>query len=124
MYDKRIVKLIIGKVETSIDFKVGVKQGDSMVPVLFMFLMMAFSETIEDKWTALGLNKAQFVCKDNSPISTGQLVSHRTGTLSSGVLFYLFYMLYVDNGAFVFESRTDIKKGITLLSDHFARFGL
>ena len=33
-------------------------------------------------------------------------------------------MLYIDDGAFVFESRTDIEKGITLLSDHFDRFGL
>ena len=33
-------------------------------------------------------------------------------------------MLYVDDGTFVFESRTDTEKGITLLSDHFARFGL
>ena len=33
-------------------------------------------------------------------------------------------MLYVDDGSFVFESRTDIKRGITLLSNHFARFGL
>ena len=33
-------------------------------------------------------------------------------------------MIYVDDGEFVFESRTNIKIGITLLSDHFARFGL
>ena len=33
-------------------------------------------------------------------------------------------MLYVDDGAFFFESRTDIEKVITLLSDHFAWFGL
>ena len=33
-------------------------------------------------------------------------------------------MIYLYNGAFVFESRTDIKKGITLLYYHFARFGL
>ena len=60
MYDKNIVKLIIGKVETSIDFKVGVKQGKNIAPVLFLFLMMAFSETLEDEWTAPGLSKAQF----------------------------------------------------------------
>ena len=53
MYEKSIVKLIIGKLETSIDFKVGVKQGYSMAPVLFMFLMVAFAETLEDEWTAL-----------------------------------------------------------------------
>ena len=57
MYNKSIVKLIIGKVDISIEFKVGVKQGDSMAPLLFMFSMMAFSETPEDEWTALGLRK-------------------------------------------------------------------
>ena len=95
-----------------------------MAPVLFMFLMMSFDKTLEDKWTDLGLSKAQFTRKDNSPRSTGQLVSHRPGTLSFGTLFNLFCMIYVDDGTFVFESRTDIEKGITLLSDHYSWFGL
>ena len=51
-------------------------------------------------------------------------MSHQPGTFISGTLFDLFYMIYVDYGAFFFESRTDIEKGITLLSHHFARFGL
>ena len=72
MYDKSVVNLIIGKVETSIEFKVGVKQGDIMAPVLFLFLMMAFSKTLEDEWTDLGLSKAQFARMDNSPRPTGQ----------------------------------------------------
>ena len=124
MYEKRIVKIIISKIETSIEFKVGVKQGQSMPPVLSLFLMMAFSETLEDERTDLVLSKAQFACKDNSPRSTGQLVIHQPGTLLSGMLLDLLCMLYADNGAFVFESRTDIEKGITLISDHFARFVL
>ena len=33
-------------------------------------------------------------------------------------------MIYVDNGAFVFENRTDIEKGITLTFYHFTQFGL
>ena len=45
---KSVVKFIIGKVETSIDFKLGVKQGQIMALVLFMFLMMALAETPED----------------------------------------------------------------------------
>ena len=95
-----------------------------MALVLFLFLMMDFFETLEDEWMALGLSKSQFSYKDNSPGSTGQLVSHRPGTFQSGMIFDLFCMLYVDDGAFVFESSTDIKKGITLLSNHFSRFGL
>ena len=121
---KNIVKIIIGKVETSIDFKVCVKQGDSMAPVLLLFLMMAFSKTLEDEWMALGLSKVQLSRKDNSPRSTKQLVSHRPDTFLSGTIFNLFYILYVDNGAFVFESSTNIERGITLLSNHFAQFGL
>ena len=124
MCNKIIAKLIIGNVETSIDFKVVVKQGDSMALVLFMLLMMAFDETLEDEWTALGLIKAQFPRKDNSPRSTGKLVIHQPGTFSSGMILDILCMLYVDDGSFVFEYRTDIKKVITLFSDHFARFGL
>ena len=95
-----------------------------MAWVIFLFLMMAFAKTLEDEWTALGLIKSQFAHKYNSPRSTGQLVSHRPGTFLSGILFNLFCMLYVDDGSFVFESRTDIEKGITLIFDHFAWFGL
>ena len=65
MYRKNVVKLIIGNIETSIDFKVAVNQGDIMALVLFMFLMMAIYKTLEDKWTALVLIKHQFACKDN-----------------------------------------------------------
>ena len=46
MYNKIIFKLIISKVEKSIELKVGVKKGDSTAPVIFMFLMMAFAETL------------------------------------------------------------------------------
>ena len=65
MYYKSIGKLIIVNIETSIDFKVGVKKGDSMAPVLFMFLFMSLAKTLEDEYMALILIKAQFVRKDN-----------------------------------------------------------
>ena len=44
MYKNSVVRLIIGKMDTPITFKVGVKQGDSMAPVLFLFLIMAFEK--------------------------------------------------------------------------------
>ena len=40
MYKNRIVRLKIGKDDTTIPFEVGVKQDDSMAPVLFLFLIM------------------------------------------------------------------------------------
>ena len=86
--------------------------------------MMAFAKTLEEKWTALGLSKSQFEHKDNPPRLTGKLVIHQPGIFSSGNIFNLLCLLYVDDGAFIFESRTDIERRITLLSNHFSSFGL
>ena len=76
MYKDSVVKLVIGEFETTIDFKVGVNQGDSVAPVLFLFIVMAFAETLEKEWTLNGLTKAKFSCDNNSPLSDGQLISH------------------------------------------------
>ena len=47
MYTDNNVRLIIGKIDIFIPFKVGVKQRDSVAPLLFLFIMMEFAETIE-----------------------------------------------------------------------------
>ena len=47
MYKNSKVRLLIGEIDTTIPFNVGVKQGDSMAPVLFLFLIMGFAETLE-----------------------------------------------------------------------------
>ena len=47
MYTDNNVRLILGKIDLSIMFEVGVKQGDSVAPVLFLFIMMAFAETLK-----------------------------------------------------------------------------
>eukprot|EP00978_Attheya_sp_CCMP212_P014219 scaffold36176_cov48-Attheya_sp.AAC.4 len=42
-----------------------------------------------------------------------------------GLKFDLFYFLYVDDGAMLFDNRKDPEEGHTkLIMDHFARFGL
>ena len=53
MYDNIVVQLLIVKIEMPIDFKVKIKQGERMAPFLFLFLIVAFSKTIEYKGTAL-----------------------------------------------------------------------
>lgn len=37
MYSNNKMMLIIGKIDTSIPFEVGVKQGDNVAPELFLF---------------------------------------------------------------------------------------
>ena len=47
MYTENKVILILGKIDISIPLEVRLKQGDSVAPVLFLFTMMAFADTIE-----------------------------------------------------------------------------
>ena len=50
MYTDKNLRLIMGKIDLSIPFEVGVKQGGSVVLVLFLFIMMAFAETLKEEW--------------------------------------------------------------------------
>ena len=73
---------------------------------------------------ALVLSKPQYEVKGNSPRPTGKLASHRPSTFTYDTIFNILCMIYVYDGEFVFESSTDIEKLITLISNHFAQFGL
>ena len=105
MYKDSRTRLIIEKFDTTIPFYVGVKQGDSMSPVIFLFIIMGFAETLEGEWTKNGLTPLQFRRHDNYPISNESIISHKRRTFSEGTLFDMFCMLYVENGAFAFPSR-------------------
>ena len=47
MYQDLKVVLKIGKIEEKMSQTVGVRQGDCMAPVLFLFMVMEFAETLE-----------------------------------------------------------------------------
>ena len=56
----------------------------------------------------------------------GQVCSHTQAMYKSKSLtmFEIFQCLYVDDGAFPFETREDMIQGLNLIYHHFARFGL
>ena len=80
------------------------KQGDSVAPVLFLFLMMAFAETIETEWDRHGIQKLEYHIHDILPHSAGRLTSHPAETFSKGTLFDIFCTHYVNDGVFAFVS--------------------
>ena len=102
MYTNNNVRLIIGKIDISIPFEMVVKQGDRVAPVIFLFIMMAFSETIEKYWVRNDLKIIKFKRHSNSPQYSGIINSHPAKTFSHGTLFKFFCMLYFNEGAFTF----------------------
>ena len=49
MYKDSIVSFKIGSESRDIKYGIGVKQGDNMAPVLFIYLMNAFAETLAEQ---------------------------------------------------------------------------
>ena len=60
LYTNLKVILKIGKEKAEISQEVGVRQGDSLSPIMFLFIMAAFAETLEAEWSAAEIPKAKF----------------------------------------------------------------
>ena len=60
----------------------------------------------------------------HSPRDVGKLTVHKKKNFEQGTLLALFCVLYVDDGAFTFEDRDQLTRGLNLIYQYFTRFGL
>ena len=124
MYQDLKVVLKIGKTKETMSQIFGVIQGYCMTPVLLLFMVMAFAETLEKEWTKSGLSMITLQQRSRSPQDTDNLTGHKVKTFSQGNLLTLFCVLYVDDGAFHFENRLQLELVLSLIHNHFIKFGL
>jgi hypothetical protein len=90
LYTYTIVVLKIGKEKREIKYKVGVnKQGNTMVPVMFICLMNVFVETLQKTWNVETLQYKWFPKSKQSGNKRGKLL----GQKRVGTSFDLFYLL-------------------------------
>ena len=102
----------------------GVRQSDCMAPVLFLFMVMAFAETLETEWIKADLKMINLRQHTHSPLNVGKLTGKKKKNFEQGTLLALFCVLYVDDGAFTFEDRDQLTRGLNLIYQHFTRFEL
>ena len=80
-----------------------------MAPVLFLFLMATFAESLEDIWEEKGLEKVEFqrLSDDDFKKGEGFVKSHTKSQYKSikSVTFTVMKFLYIDYGAFTFKTR-------------------
>ena len=86
--------------------------------------MTAFAETLETEWTNENIPKATFHHTPFDEFQKGQITSHLPKTFNSGDFFQMIQTLFLDDGAFVFESREDLTKGVEIIKKVFEYFGL
>jgi hypothetical protein len=107
-YQDLTVGLKIKKEVVKLPQTVGVRQGDNMAPVLFLFLMSAFAETLEAKWRAEGIDVCTVRSVTGSELAAGKgkVRGHLPKEYLSNKLTVvkILQCLYVDDGAFIFSS--------------------
>ena len=126
-HDLKVVEKIRKEMET-IQQGVGVRLGDNMAPVLFLFLMSAFAEILEIEWRAAEIPtvKVRTVSERDFAAGKGAIRGHSRSQYTSKSLtaFEIVQCLYVDDGAFVFDTCANLCKGLNLIHRVFGRFGL
>jgi hypothetical protein len=112
----------IGREKAEIDQEVGVRQGDNVSLVIFLFLMSAFAETLEKEWKQSGLPETTF--KNVTNASKGQLTGHLMSSAERGLDLIIHQIPYINDGAFFFQTREDAMLGLNLINKMIAKLGL
>jgi hypothetical protein len=122
LYKNCKVKVRAGKTFAEVDYTTGVHQGDNMSPVLFLFVIQAFLDTL--KLSSKPIYFTHFPENKNGNLSTtkGRLISQNT--TAKGTPFNFNTSFYVDDSFFIFETIEELRQAIVELDQHFSRFGL
>jgi hypothetical protein len=127
-YQDLVVVLKIKRKVVELPQSVSVRQGDNMDPVLFLFLVSAFAETLKAGWKCAGIEvcTVQSFIDQSLTSGKGKLRGHLTKEYLSRELsaVKILQCFYVDDGAFIFKLGADMTRGLALLYRHFGRLGL
>ena len=78
---------------------VGVRQSDNMAPAMFLFLMTAFTETLEIVWKQQEIPILTVMKAANNKLIDGEICSHTPAMFASKKLtaYKILQCLYVDD---------------------------
>jgi hypothetical protein len=116
------VKIKVGAKFTKIDYTTGVHQGDNISPVLFLFVMQAFLETLQIESQPIQFSYFPKNYNGNLHTCKGRLLSQNTKAKGSSFSFSSSF--YIDDSFFCFQTRQELHQATADLNNHFARFGL
>jgi hypothetical protein len=95
----------------------GICQGDNMAPVLFLFLMTAFVETLTSvpKQQEIPVLQVMTATRDN--LTSARICSHTPAIFRSNNLtvYKILQCLYVEDGAFPFGTQEDLQQVMELI---------
>ena len=115
MYTNIEISVSVGKEKSSFKSTSGVKQGDNLAPVLFLFAIMAAADLTEKHWT---------FAKPDLKISTDRYLNYRDRKKKSSSPISFNKSFYADDAAYVLLSRQDLVEATKLIVNQYKRLGL
>ena len=73
LYENLVLSFSLGKEKLETHQNVGVQQGDNMAPVLFLFVMLAFYDLLEQSYEIHGIEKIGFATESDESYRNGQI---------------------------------------------------
>mmetsp|Transcript_17850 Transcript_17850/g.25416 ORF Transcript_17850/g.25416 Transcript_17850/m.25416 type:complete len:183 (+) Transcript_17850:1795-2343(+) len=123
MYKDCRIKFTIGKEERFIEYLNGVYQGDNASAILFLFLILAATDSFTHSFTHQDKATYHYFPSNKNPDKQkGRLT--RQPTQSKGDTVQIDNLLYVDDGAFVCTTLESLTSLAQALFSHLAKFGL
>lgn len=116
MYTNIQIHLSIETAKTSFKSTSGVKQGDNLAPVLFLFVIQAAIDTMHKYWPTATPPLQWFP-------SSKSFLNKRSQSKSSHVLDHK-DTFYADDSAFIFLTEDDLIEGTIFVNETFQKFGL
>ena len=92
--------------------------------VIFLFIMTAFAETLDKKWTQAGLPRIEAEYTPISASSNAQQTGHIKPARTSASTTQLSQVLFLDDSGFPFNSREDAATGTRIVKETFTELGL
>ena len=126
LYAEITVKLRVGKAKGSFESTSGVKQGDPLAPILFLYVMQAAIETMDQSW--LGI-KPQFEWSPLAHDENGQplyrgCLTRRNSHASHCERHEHYTGILADDLGLIFLSMLDLQNGSKHVRNCFLLFGL
>jgi hypothetical protein len=120
MYTDVTIQLDVEKIKAAFISASGVKQGENLAPVLFIYVMQAILNSLDKSWS---IPSPTFKWMPH-PEKRGPRPSHLIELKKRGSSFSIKNLLYANNAAALFLSESDLQDAGETIFAHFQKFGL